>query len=109
MYSILTMAASEVQPGDRILLVEQPFFIKFDQANAPIVWQVQNFKGVQDNPRTIIYLESNVSIHLDKVHGVVVSRCIHKSDARQRLDQAFRSVACGVARTREEFMKVCRR
>lgn len=109
MYSILPTAASEVQPGDKLLMVEAPYGIKFDKDSAPIVWQVQNFKGVRDNPRTIIYLEANVSIHLDKIHRVVVSRCIHKVDARKRLDAAFRSFSCGVARTRDEFMKACRR
>lgn len=109
MYSILPTTAVNVQPGDKLLMIELPFGVKFDSAPAPIVWQVETFKGAPGNNRAIIYLEANVSIHLDKSHRVVVKRCIHKADKRKLLDQAFRSVPCGVARTREEFMKDCRR
>lgn len=101
--------AVKVVPGDKLVALREPHHVKFTDKTAPTVWQVENFKGVSGNPRTILYLEGNMSIHISKSDLVTIDRADTGEENRKRISAAFRSVPCGNARPRDEFMKSCRR
>lgn len=110
MHKTYTIAA-EIKKGDQ-LVAFGPTSEKFcitASGEYPVVWAVERFKGNGHSKRTIVYLSESFSFHMESACNVCVIRPKSKPDVMKALDGAFRSFTCGTARTREEFMKTCRR